>query len=155
MAAASMNILYLSHRCVVYSQRPRDPQLTILVYIHFNGVRINLIKDFIVEISNWRILFTGIVRGQQYTDCERPPPVEKATAELYIDDEGTFATATYTCATGYQLHGEPEVICNADTDTWKGDLPICKSGTFPSSSWFINNNRRQFCWFIFVSTPNE
>lgn len=47
-----MNILYLSHRCVVYSQRPRDPRLTILVYIHFNGVRINLIKDSIVEISN-------------------------------------------------------------------------------------------------------
>lgn len=80
--------------------------------------------------NNFICLFStaGITNGQHYTDCERPPKVENANAALFIDDEGTFATATYSCGSGYELHGEPELICNADTDVWKGELPSCKPG---------------------------
>lgn len=63
-----------------------------------------------------------------YTDCERPPTILHGKTELMVDDEGTIVTAFYTCESGYQLHGEAQLICNTDTDEWKGNLPACKLG---------------------------
>lgn len=80
------------------------------------------------NISCYDIWFTGVVIGEQQSDCENAPKVENASSKWYSDDEGTYALATYTCADGFVMHGQAEVYCNVDTDLWQDKLPTCKPG---------------------------
>lgn len=63
-----------------------------------------------------------------YTDCEHPPTILHGKTKLNIDDDGVVVTALYSCENGYQIHGQPQLVCNTDTDEWQGDLPACKLG---------------------------
>lgn len=61
-------------------------------------------------------------------DCEHPPTILHGEVQLIVNDDGTEASALYTCKPGYHLHGKSQRSCNLDIEKWLGDLPACMLG---------------------------
>ena len=58
-----------------------------------------------------------------YSDCGEPTEVAHS---LVSHNVTTFnATATYTCAIGYNMTGNDIITCEEDV-TWNGDKPVCR-----------------------------
>ncbi|XP_060658313.1 fibrillin-1 isoform X1 [Drosophila nasuta] len=70
------------------------------------------------------IAFSGVANAV-YEDCQTPPPVDHAQAELFVSESNHVNTAIYSCASGYVLKGPKELLCNVDTEEWQGEPPIC------------------------------
>ncbi|XP_030242302.1 latent-transforming growth factor beta-binding protein 4-like [Drosophila navojoa] len=68
------------------------------------------------------IALSGVAHAV-YEDCQTPPPVDHARAELYVDKD--INTAIYVCSKGFLLEGPTELICNVTTEEWQGDPPYC------------------------------
>ncbi|XP_055688517.1 fibrillin-1 isoform X2 [Lutzomyia longipalpis] len=76
----------------------------------------------------WIILLVATIHNVngQYFDCEQPPPVEHASSTLSVDDAEDSVAARYTCDSGFELQGQPDLFCDLDTDEWQGQLPTCR-----------------------------
>lgn len=65
------------------------------------------------------------VTNAVYEDCQTPPPVDHAKAELITDLEHLTNTAIYSCSAGYVINGPNQLVCNVKTEEWQGEPPTC------------------------------
>lgn len=131
-ASATDLIACYSYVCVFHSsswkinktnsQSPINLHTSQFSWIHFDKF-----IDFhcFIFVSSFR---NGILVYGIYTDCEHPPTILHGKAELLINEDGTEVSASYSCDSGFHLHGKSQMSCDTNEDVWLGDLPACKLG---------------------------